>query len=331
VLGYDAKTDEVIYHEPAEAGGRYRRVRRATMLALWPLKYRRDRWTVIRIPLEPGVIRPPTRGTPPHTPASYAQHVRGLRRTIRARKLRGAFTIVVQPPFVVVGDERAAKVRQRSRRTVKWAVDRLKQGYFTRDPGRIIDIWLFKDRSSYLSNTVRLTGSRPGTPFGFYSEDLNAMVMNIATGGGTLVHEIVHPFVEANFPGCPAWFNEGLGSLYEACGERDGRIHGFTNWRLPGLQKAIRRGELPSFRVLTSRTAHQFYQADPGTNYSQSRYLLYYLQEKGLLRGYYRRFLANRRRDPTGYATLKKVLGLRDMAAFQRDWEAWVLKLRWFG
>ena len=24
--------------------------------------------------------------------------------------------------------------------------------------------------------------------------------MNISTGGGTLVHEIVHPFIEANFP-----------------------------------------------------------------------------------------------------------------------------------
>ena len=46
--------------------------------------------------------------------------------------------------------------------------------------------------------------------------------MNIATGGGTLVHEIVHPFVEANFPGCPTWFNEGLGSLYEQSAERKG-------------------------------------------------------------------------------------------------------------
>ena len=39
--------------------------------------------------------------------------------------------------------------------------------------------------------------------------------MNIATGGGTLVHEIVHPFMAANFEQCPSWFNEGLGSLYE--------------------------------------------------------------------------------------------------------------------
>ena len=35
--------------------------------------------------------------------------------------------------------------------------------------------------------------------------------MNISTGGGTLVHEIVHPFIEANFPACPPWLNEGLG------------------------------------------------------------------------------------------------------------------------
>jgi len=28
-----------------------------------------------------------------------------------------------------------------------------------------------------------------------------------------LVHEIVHPFMRANFPECPAWFNEGLASL----------------------------------------------------------------------------------------------------------------------
>ena len=30
-----------------------------------------------------------------------------------------------------------------------------------------------------------------------------------------LVHEMVHPFMDADFPACPAWFNEGLASLYE--------------------------------------------------------------------------------------------------------------------
>ena len=152
--------------------------------------------------------------------------------------------------------------------------------------------------------------------------------MNIATGGGTLIHGIVHPFVAANFPHCPAWFNEGLGSLYEQCGEEDGRIHGYTNWRLRGLQEAIRGKHVPSFATLSATTDEQFYNEDRGTNYAQARYLCYYLQEHNLLRKYYHRFLADRRTDPSGYKTLKAVLRRDDMAAFQKEWEAWVMKLR---
>ena len=75
----------------------------------------------------------------------------------------------------------------------------------------------------------------------------------------------------------------------------------------------------------------QFYKRDPGTNYSQSRYLLYYLQEKGRLRTYYHEFYKNRRADPTGYETLKRLLKLREdqMPAFKRRWEAYTLRLRW--
>ncbi len=152
--------------------------------------------------------------------------------------------------------------------------------------------------------------------------------MNIATGGGTLVHEIVHPYIAANFPECPTWFNEGLASLYEQCGDENGQIHGYTNWRLAGLQEAIRSRELPSFKSLCSTTTDEFYEKDRGANYAQARYLCYYLQQKGLLREFYRRFHANRQQDPTGYNTLQKVLGRDDMTKFQKEWESYVLKLR---
>jgi hypothetical protein len=152
--------------------------------------------------------------------------------------------------------------------------------------------------------------------------------MNIATGGGTLVHEIVHPFVAANFPACPSWFNEGLGSLYEQADERDGRIVGLTNWRLAGLQAAIRKGNVPSFERLTGTKTAEFYGEGSGVHYAQARYLLYWLQEQGLLRTYYREFRKHSGRDPSGYATLRKVLGRDDMDVFQREWEAWVLTLR---
>ncbi|HUT31391.1 MAG TPA: hypothetical protein VMX13_16475 [Sedimentisphaerales bacterium] len=51
------------------------------------------------------------------------------------------------------------------------------------------------------------------------------------------------------------------------------------------------------------------------------------MQERGLLAKFYHEFYAGRKKDPAGYATLKKVLGEKDMAAFQKRWEQFVLKL----
>ena len=60
---------------------------------------------------------------------------------------------------------------------------------------------------------------------------------------------------------------------------------------------------------------------------TQARYLCYHLQEHGLLTKYYHAFRKNAATDPTGYQTLKTVLGEEDMAQFQERWEAEVLKL----
>ena len=46
ILGYDAQSDEVIFHEPAVNQGAYRRMKRDQLLALWPLKYEERQWTV---------------------------------------------------------------------------------------------------------------------------------------------------------------------------------------------------------------------------------------------------------------------------------------------
>jgi hypothetical protein len=151
--------------------------------------------------------------------------------------------------------------------------------------------------------------------------------MNISTGGGTLVHEIVHPFIESNFPACPPWLNVGLGSLYEQCGEQDGHIHGYVNWRLPGLQKAIKAGNVPAFKTLMAMDGNVFYGDRTGVNYAQARYLCYYLQEKGLLVKFYKQFHARRDKDPSGYETLRAVLRESDMDQFKRKWERYVLQL----
>jgi hypothetical protein len=257
------------------------------------------------------------------TDDDFARHVQDVR-----RRAGEGFSIVIQRPFVVIGDEPRETVRRRATDTVGWAVAQLKAEYFDRDPDHVIDVWLFKDKDSYERNAKRLFGRTPGTPYGYYSPSDKALVMNISTGGGTLVHEIVHPFVAANFPECPAWLNEGLGSLYEQSAERNGHIVGLTNWRLAGLQRAIRAKRVSTFRDLTKTTDEEFYDDDRGDHYAQARYLCYYLQEQGLLTRFVKDFMTDREKDPTGYATLKRALGEDDMAAFQTTWEAFVLRLK---
>lgn len=267
--------------------------------------------------------------------ADFAQHLQALKAEIKKKVTSpdpqapaAEFSFVIQKPFVVIGDESKEALQQHAEGTVKWAVDRLKQDFFPNDPKQILDIWLFKDAASYEKHAQLLFGETPSTPYGYYSIAHKALVMNIDTGGGTLVHEIVHPFMEANFPACPPWLNEGMGSLYEQCGDADGHIHGFTNWRLPGLQQAIRSKSVPSFEELTGMDEKAFYNWDKGTNYAQARYLCYYLQAKGVLVKFYKEFHARQRKDPSGYQTLKKVLAETNMDAFKTRWEKYVLGLR---
>ncbi len=258
------------------------------------------------------------------TPADFTRHVMRLKERLPSDE----FTVVVEPPFVVIGDEEPRQVNDRAKGTVKWAVDQLKASFFEKEPAEILEVWLFKDKASYEKHAAEVFGSSPSTPYGYYSSQHKALVMNIATGGGTLVHEIVHPFVAADFPRCPAWLNEGLGSLFEQCGMVEGRIQGFTNWRLAGLQEAIEGRGLPTFETLCSTSSEEFYDDPNGTNYAQARYLCYYLQQRNLLRRFYREFRAGCDDDPCGYATLLRVLGAKDSAKFQEEWERFVLGLR---
>jgi len=323
ILGYDARNDEILYHEPAADRGAYQRMKRKQFLSLWPLKYHSDQWTLIRLRLDfANLIEP--RDSTGFTDADYAQHIRKLKKRLPGDE----FNIVLERPFVVVGDEPRQRVQERSEKTVRWAVNHLKKAYFSKDPEQIIDIWLFKNKRSYENHVRELFGDHPSTPYGYYSPSHRALVMNISTGGGTLVHEIVHPFIAANFPACPSWFNEGLASLYEQCGEQNGRIWGYPNWRLAGLQRAIIDDRVPPFQELLRTTRRAFYEDDRGTNYAQARYLCQYLQEQGQLVDFYHAFVRNASTDSTGFETLQDILGSQKIDSFESHWKKYIMSLR---
>jgi hypothetical protein len=264
---------------------------------------------------------PPSRPRPGSPLALHAEQ-------LRARWGEHGFTVLVEQPFVVLGDEAPEQVARYSESTVRWATQRLRAQYFAADPKEIIDVWLLGSEASYEQMSIELCGEAPSTPYGYYSREHAALVMNIGTGGGTLVHEIVHPYMSTNFPACPSWFDEGLASLYEQSSEHEGMIWGLTNWRLPSLQEAIRARSVPSTRALTESGDRPFYDEDPGTNYAHARYLCMWLQEHALLGDFYRAFVANAARDPSGFTTLRELVGADDMRAWDRAWQRWVLTLR---
>jgi hypothetical protein len=120
--------------------------------------------------------------------------------------------------------------------------------------------------------------------------------------------------------------------------DKDGHIWGLPNWRLTDLKDNLRgtapagEGPAPAFKRLCAMDSATFYGTTKSPNYGTARYLLLYLQEKGVLRQYYKDFVANKKTDPTGYNTLTATLaglGEKDMDAFRKKWEAWVMELKY--
>ena len=249
----------------------------------------------------------------------------------KAQQVRAAvgagFRIAVEKPFVVVSNQNEKDFQHSREHTIRWSVRLLKRDFFDKEPDRPLVIYLFDGEDSYREHAKKFFGDEPETHFGYYSESDDALIMNIATGGGTLVHEIVHPFMEADFPKCPAWYNEGLGSLFEACRERNGHIEGVINWRLPVLRKGILKGQLVPLEKLLATTSDEFY-ADPGgMHYAEARYLLHYVQSRGKLREFHKQFKTHAAADPTGSQTLCRILAVKSIAELQADWLMWIEKL----
>ncbi|MGC3967117.1 MAG: hypothetical protein QM775_07010 [Pirellulales bacterium] len=194
-------------------------------------------------------------------------------------------------------------------------------------PTEPVSILLFADEPSYDRYAKALFGDEGISVYGYYKGDQRTLVMNISTGGGTLVHELTHALADFDFPQIPDWFNEGLASLYEQCRflPDDRGLEGLPNWRLPGLQTAIRDGKLRSLAQLIEDD--DFRGANVGLNYAQARYFCMFLQERKQLEEFYRRFRATYKSDARGLAAAKGLFHPADWPDIDRKFQDWVMKL----
>ena len=263
-----------------------------------------------------GLSTRPTVSRPATAPAKVSgERCRKVARE-QLKKMDGSFRAVVVPPFVVVGNLPKDRLRRHAFGSVVRPAEAMWKSYFTARPDEPILALLFKDDKTYRHWAKELFGDTDVSHYGYYRSGDQTMVMNISTGGGTLVHELTHALIRYDFPNVPSWFNEGLGSLHEQCSIRTDVVIGLVNWRLPALQKAVKSGKLRSLKDLFGLSTRQFYREQSGLNYAQARYFVMYMQQRGVLREFYAAY-----RDGKGKGAVKiveKVFG-KPLATVEAD------------
>lgn len=294
---------------------------------------------ILLILLVGGLPTPPAsagepRTSPPRAPkqaVGESLEAKCLDTAARLRKKIGDDgQVIVRPPFVIAGDMGERELDSWYTRTIEPAAEGMANTYFTVAPTQPITVLLFPHEDSYNANTKKLFGDNGISVYGYYKPQNRTLVMNIGTGGGTLVHELTHALIDFDFPDVPDWFNEGLASLHEQCRFRqsdDGPwVEGLENWRLPGLQKTILAKRVRPLKTMIE--ANDFRGELEGTNYAQARYLCLYIQREGKLAAFYQHFRKNQKEDPLGVASLKEVLEFDSWQRFDRDFQKWVLSLK---
>jgi Protein of unknown function (DUF1570) len=265
--------------------------------------------------------------TRPAAVSTVEQKSRELLASWKNRLAEEHFTAVVAGPFVIAGDGGPARIAQYRDQTILAAARALHTQFFRAEPSEPVLILLFESEGPYKRLAKKWFDDDDVPHYGFYRHRDRTMLMNVGTGTGTLVHELTHALIAPDFPNVPDWFNEGLASLYEQCSLGHDTITGHENWRLPALQKAIQSGKLRPLSELAAdddfRNAERV-----GLNYAEARYLMFYLQEKGQLQRFYAEFRAHAKEDPTGLASLKRVIAPQSLEDFEKDWRKWVLGLR---
>jgi hypothetical protein len=243
-------------------------------------------------------------------------------------KLSSDFSIEAHSYFVIASNLSESETEKILNNTVDKAVDCFYNDYFSKKPNDVTTIFLFKNDDTYRYWAKKLYDDDDLSKYGYYKPSEKTMLMNIATGTGTLVHEMTHALVRYDFEDIPSWFNEGLGSLYERCSLNNKEILGYVNWRLPALQDAINDKSYTSLDKLTGTSSDEFYGERSDVNYAQARYLCMYLQEKGLLKKFYKSFKDTYTNDNTGKTQLEKITG-KSINELDKEYVDWVKTLKY--
>lgn len=235
--------------------------------------------------------------------------------------------IIVRPPFVIGGDLSEAELDRYYIQTILPTKRALELAYFDRAPDMPLTLLLYSNERAYRDAAWKLDRRNTTNYYGYYIRSEKRIVVNIGTGEGTLAHELTHALGHFDFPNMPEWFDEGLASLYEEADfSEDGlRLNGLSNWRLNHLLSAMQKRRLGTLESLIS--AREIREEKQAVEYAHARYFCLYLQERGLLPFFYRKFRDRATTDPSGLRTLCEILGEENLDPVDRNFRQWVIAL----
>ncbi|MBU1243999.1 hypothetical protein KKD52_17430 [Myxococcota bacterium] len=235
-------------------------------------------------PPAPAQVPPPPGGRQTLAMLDFSTAL-GVEAALMRAQLPATFTVRAASPFVVASDLPPVELDRVIAQTLLPAHQALNVRYIRRAPVVPVRVYLFAGQTS-LAVLSRILWKDDTPPvYGYSRKDRNMMVMDISTGGGTLVHELTHVMMWADFPAVPNWFNEGLSSLHEAVKIFPDRLQGLPNWRGGVLREVIRKGRLRTLSELVSDP--DFYGKNSDVNYAHARYFCLFLQDRCDLKRFY--------------------------------------------
>lgn len=234
---------------------------------------------------------------------------------------------IVRIPFVIAGDYTTEQLEKLHSQALVPMTQALWRAYFDRRPDQPIIIVVLHDDATYHDVAQRLDQHESTSYAGYYQRTERRMVLNLANGYGTVAHELSHALAQFDFPDMPVWFDEGLASLHEETVFSDDGLMllGASNWRSKLLPQAVRSRQLPSLESVITRQT--FRGEGEGLNYAQVRSFCCYLQQRGMLSHFYRKFRNSVQNDPSGINTLCELLGATSCEEVERDFHKWILAL----
>jgi hypothetical protein len=249
-----------------------------------------------------------------------------------AKKLRASlgidWNIIIREPFVLGGDATAEELDERYKKTVVPTARALAFSYFSETPRNPIVLLICSSDDRFRECNLRLDDQERNQYSGIYVRKHRRVIVNIASGEGTLAHELTHSLAHADFPTMPEWFEEGLASLHEECEFSTDGLHliGNSNWRHEVAFEALERGELRLIEDVSSNRFGSPHRAN--IDYAYVRSLCLYLQKRGLLEQFYHACRSNAGSDPTGLRSLCQVAHAANPRAIDDAFRVWLIAQR---